>query len=464
MYINTNGHIVAAPMAHYLVMNSSRFLYSHDTCKLPVHGLDSIVKDNNMVLNFRNIGGKQVPYHESMNYYFRSPKLQNTSFYQFFRDMKLMTYTKAREEGIDDCECYPFMEEHPCHSIQIAVCRKRKCVPVFPWQWLGPTKNFTTSLSQPYTKTDPDYQSKEEYTYKFMLLFLPFRSNQDLMLNGSYQLKWQEAYRNGLFPDSMIEIANNIQHIHNSLDSTIPPNEITMNTILEENGNMVQEEKNHTACDDFLTNIAQFFLTASSNEQQYLTEETTTIDPMFSEKIFSQAKYKIPEGAPRLNLKSVIQFEEKETTECNSNETEASKRRFISEYSTLNTLASQNLLIQNQNTDQSQPWNSNAGNIVNATGTWESIVVWGENAQLDSEQQTAFEILAATYVLSFYDEANNDEQDNQEFLIRKNNLCQLARRNADSHTPLCLFVTGPAGSGKCKVMIFSPLKAIQNQF
>jgi hypothetical protein len=43
--------------------------------------------------------------------------------------------------------------------------------------------------------------------------------------------------------------------------------------------------------------------------------------------------------------------------------------------------------------------------IVNANGTWQSILKWGKNEGLDDDQQKAFEILAATYVLTFSDEA-----------------------------------------------------------
>jgi hypothetical protein len=454
MYINTSSHIVAAPMAHYLALNSSRFLYSHDTCQLPVHGLDNIIKDRNMELSFRNIGGKQVPYHESMNYYFRSLKLSNTCFYEYFRDMEFMSYTTADQHGIDECDRYPFTEEHPCYIISLAVRRKRKCIPVFPWQWLGPTMNFSTTLLQSVMETDPDYHVKEEYAYKFMLLFLPFRSNQDLMLNGNYQLRWQQANNDGLFPDAMIAIANNIQNIHNSLNATNPPNAITMDTILEESVDLVQEEKSHTTCDDFLTNIAQFFLDTSSTDQPQLTEEITTIDPMFQKEIFRGAKYKFPENSEILNLNSVIQFDESAAMNSDSSEVVTFSSHFVSEYSMLNTLASQNLLIVNQEENQGQATENIGRNIVNATGTWESIVVWGKNAKLDTEQQTAFEILTATYVLTFYDEANSDdEQDCQEFILRKTGLCHLARRNIGSQIPLCLFVTGPAGSGKCKFIV-----------
>ena len=36
---------------------------------------------------------------------------------------------------------------------------------------------------------------------------------------------------------------------------------------------------------------------------------------------------------------------------------------------------------------------------VDANGTWQSISKWGKNEGLNKEQQTAFEILAAKYVI-----------------------------------------------------------------
>jgi hypothetical protein len=42
---------------------------------------------------------------------------------------------------------------------------------------------------------------------------------------------------------------------------------------------------------------------------------------------------------------------------------------------------------------------------INANGTWQSMLKWGENEGLDDDQQTAFERLASTYALTFSDEA-----------------------------------------------------------
>jgi hypothetical protein len=117
----------------------------------------------------------------------------------------------------------------------------------------------------------------------------------------------------------------------------------------------------------------------------------------------------------------------------------------------LNTLAMQTTISRSQ-ADEEDP-NAPEKAIICANGSWQSISKWGENDGLDEEQQTAFEILVATYVLSFYEEAtvvSVNPESYEEFIEKKNGLRQLARRNPDNEDPLCMFITGPAGAGKCK--------------
>jgi hypothetical protein len=45
---------------------------------------------------------------------------------------------------------------------------------------------------------------------------------------------------------------------------------------------------------------------------------------------------------------------------------------------------------------------------VDASRSWKSILAWGGRANLDPEQQIAFESLAATYVLTFLEEGDID--------------------------------------------------------
>ena len=68
------------------------------------------------------------------------------------------------------------------------------------------------------------------------------------------------------------------------------------------------------------------------------------------------------------------------------------------------------------------------------------------------QQQCAFEIMSATYVLTFYEQAKYDVDliSTESFETQKKQLCILARRDPSSEKPLRMFVTGPPGAGKCK--------------
>ena len=81
-----------------------------------------------------------------------------------------------------------------------------------------------------------------------------------------------------------------------------------------------------------------------------------------------------------------------------------------------------------------------------------NLLLPGGNENFDDEQQIAFKILAATYVLTFYDDAQNDLEVDTTFQENKQNLCHLGRRQMIVHGPLRMFVTGMVGAGKCKFL------------
>ena len=111
--------------------------------------------------------------------------------------------------------------------------------------------------------------------------------------------------------------------------------------------------------------------------------------------------------------------------------------RFVTSVTALNSLVYQTLLDEG-NSDNPNP-------TANATGTMESILQWAANDKLDANQQTAFEILAATYVLTFHEDATGTEE-----LLQTAKLKKMARRKVNCSRKLCMFLTGPAGAGKCK--------------
>ena len=431
-------------MAHFMAKNGSRFRYSHDLCFVSVHAMDSLLQNNDMQMGFRKVDGKQVHFHAVMNYYYRPTAFEHYCLYEFYSKMKFILRTEADETRQ---ECFEFTTSHPLHSTTVVVYREHPCIPVFPSSWLGSTKGFVTSLmNEGADESNPDYEQKEVYAYKFMILFMSFRSVADFTLEGSYQRQWKAAFDHEAFSDAMIEIAENIQTIHNSLDASLTPNFLSNRTVLQE-----IDKSNEDKCtipDDYLTSIGDFF--ASSSGTCNLTEDANHIDPSFCEKVFESTDTQEEDGAG-LVLQDVFSYSDLDGILPEHAKERHNFIRFQTTIEQLNSLCLSQQVLQGFSDITTETF-------IKATGSCESIELWGLRAKLDQEQLTAFEIIAASYVLSFYEGAEPSEEfnyDNADFKYGKERLCKLARQREKSKKPLRMFITGGGGAGKCKLKYFN---------
>ena len=450
MYTHTSGHIIGAPLAHYNALNESRFTFSHDQSYLPVHGLEGILKEQDVIMRFRKLNGKQVGFHKGFNYLYRPKEMEHMSAYTFYSETEFVNISTARKEAI---EYFEYTEKHLFISKEAVRYRTMKVIPTFPWNWLGSTKSFLTSIFHPTNATEIDYRRKQEYAFRFMLLFVPFRSKEDMEIDGCYQNALQRAHKEDRITGEMIQIADNIQTIHNSLSSGIPENTLSAETALVqvdgfENKNEDDDENNY---DELLASIGELYAVSTNGDG--LNADSETVDIQFGNKHFEET------SCSNTELETVIESSNQEETDGNARQQPYPEERFRTTTNNLNTLALRTTITRSQTNDDP---NATEKEIIDANGTWQSIAKWGENDGLDGEQQTAFEILAAMYVLSFYEEARVEAENYLEFDEKKNGLCKLARRDRNNEQPLCMFITGAAGAGKCKSnwkRVHSPLKS-----
>ena len=97
--------------------------------------------------------------------------------------------------------------------------------------------------------------------------------------------------------------------------------------------------------------------------------------------------------------------------------------------------------------------------LCDANGSAKSIIKWGCKCNLDNHQRCAFEVIMASFVLTYFKDAgkNNEEmttRDNQsrtKFVRERKLLCQLAELSNDTEQLICC-LHGPAGSGKSTVI------------
>jgi len=452
---HTCSHIVAAPMAHYLAINGSRFQFSEEHDFLPAWGLENILLDRPMVMGFRNVKGKQVPQHAAMDYLHRPKDLEELPPYEFYSHYERATKPKGKT---DETNYLSFRDDHPLCSVMVCVKRKKPVVPVFPWNWLPNAKKLGSSFLEDFPpQTADNFAVREQHALRFMILFTAYRSKADLVASGTHQDRLRQKLLNAEIDPEMILIADNIQAIYDSLEAGRPENMLTAGTWGPEaddiEGSNKEDNKEDSSFEDMLAQIGAYM--ASTSEGQVLTEEAIDLTPeCIPCKKEPESEPGEPGTEPPQELQGVFSISQEghnaEAPTANEHAT-----RFRSTTSELNSYFSSSFCTENPEYNPDNQENPGKKYVVEATGTWESIVAWAKNEGLDAEQETAFEILAAAYVLSFVDEAEDDldnQNDKEQFRNRRDALRKLARQKEPS-SPIRLFVTGPAGAGKSKVLL-----------
>ena len=97
--------------------------------------------------------------------------------------------------------------------------------------------------------------------------------------------------------------------------------------------------------------------------------------------------------------------------------------------------------------------------LCDANGSAKSIIEWGCKCNLDNHQRCAFEVITASFVLTYFKDAgkNNEEMTTHDnpsrtkFVRERKLLCQLAKLSNDTEQLICC-LHGPAGSGKSTVI------------
>lgn len=444
IYAQTSAHIVAAPMAHFLALHESRFRYSHDTDFLPVIGIENFLLEQNTTGTIRMHNGKAIWYHKAMDYIFRPIQLEHMNMHQLCRMTKAMRKYEASKLGIPEHEQYAFTEEHPFMESYCIIYRLKDCVPSFPWNWLGSTAEFEIPLTVSVEPTHKTFAAREEYCRRILMLFVPFRALRDLQheRTSTFQLAFANMVQSKQIPDEMERIANNIQDIHNSIRVTMPTNMLTDITYLvdEEETNAVMRNLASTADQELhLQTMIAGILAETEHFPNALTSSATELEPKFL-KIYENLPMRDFDhtGEKSRVIPDTVVYENiKLTAEPEPNYSQSQSSRFITSVVTLNTLVLQTLIVAHDR--------PNHNRTKNATGSVASIIRWCENDHLDTNQQIATEIMVATYVLTFHEDATGHD-----CLEETEGLKKLARQRPNTNDRLRMFITGPAGAGKCK--------------
>jgi 6-pyruvoyl-tetrahydropterin synthase len=421
-------------MAHYITLHDSRFRRSHDHSFVPVFGLEKFLDDEEMVMTFKKVGKQQKAVHRYMDFTYRPAAFEDMCAYQFFEEIEVDYKAKFPK----DKESFELQEAHPMAETKVAIYRQCEAVPVFGWSWLPSTEGLGPLL-EPVSETHPFWAKREEYCKRFLILFYPFRDRGDL-LSGDVA-NYQEKFR-AVIPDideRMLEVANNIQNISNSLKSKMPGNILLDSTDLEEEIAADKEHQSNGEDNDYtnlLSDMQSYLTSIGGDGSDNMTEEATAFEPNFATYTNAGEVITSDEEAFAYINTTAIPADDENTN------TQKPERRWHTTTAELNTLlmTTRTVTTENQHTP--------------VDGSADSIIQYGRDRQLDPEQQLAFQIITATYVLTFFEEAVSDPIVNFPRVDEERAKLNLLAKplNPESTDHLRLFVTGPAGAGKSAIL------------
>ena len=466
--VGTTEHVVSAPMASYLVRNQSRFRYSHDFQYVPVRETIDILMNNltrdDLEMNVMGHNKGCFLSNQALHYIHRPKELNHMFMKEFFEEYEI----KKTGFKDDDDDCYNLdNRNHPGFGKQFIKKRKVPVLAQFS-HWVFPdTASFGASIWD-FTEHNVN-SSVESYCRAALVLFVPFRSVQDLTIDGSFFKKFKRLFKKKTFPEHMKETLNNVQMFYNSVRMPgieDPLCELAKKYEFEDNSCNCQEEDDEDDddlfFDGFLGDVTQ-------------REENSPNDDDFKEMSLHNMRKKGGRDCGFLNLashdlgtvpKCIKDSSSSEDlrkpfvyNECRGErrgEKRDREKKRLRDYATVEQLME--LIYTNRR--RVVVGEDEVESDVVANGSVESIIKWSEQEVLnmDEEQRLAFQIVTSAYVLTYYDEAHTESSTltkdrpraRKDFISEKKKLRRLSRMK--DKTPLRMFLDGAGGSGKSHVV------------
>lgn len=485
--VNTSQHVCAAPMAAYLVRNGSRFRFSEKFQYIPLREIIAIISSPS---NCDNIQMTVLPHmdgcfltNQALHYLFRNKDaaFDNLSLFSFFEEYEVVRRHRRISDSLENsAQTYSIDDmNHPGFNRQ--VCRKRgvhsKVLPQF-CHWSFPdTACFGGDL---FTMTRyPMREEVEEYCKVVLVLFHPFRTVADITIDGSFHRKFVDLYPfKQRVPLHIQNILTNVQMYYDSLRLPAREDPLRAQTTCFRNTEMPpladddMEEDNYDC--DVDGNIFQTFFLDNQPCQPLAAEHPLTSLSLTSLRTaghrgcgyqnlpsFAGVTPTLPSLTQRPNVATIPPtFIASSAVQLDVPRIASVQPNIMRDAPYIQTLM-QLTYDHTRRRLLSQPEQLPALNQIEATGTAHSIVLWSkhENINLDPEQQLAFQITTAAFVLTYHDDAiqghsvltRDMAQMQLHFNQERVKLLQLAQFTGNDPI-LRMFLDGPGGSGKSRVV------------
>ena len=178
-------------------------------------------------------------------------------------EMKRMTKEKIESNNIlvESKKTFNLLEEHPSHRCMVMSERSHYIVPCINSLNLLPDIADLHPLEE---TNDPNVISlREKYAAIVLLLFYPYRIQDDLEIDGSYWKNYRYVIDNNILSSKSLEVCQNIQDVsHNCSKLKQAEDELKLTTVFtphkeDNNKNMSNNEENTISVEDMADMLEQ---------------------------------------------------------------------------------------------------------------------------------------------------------------------------------------------------------------
>ena len=199
LYGHTSNNVLSSTMSAKLLADGERFNFSHDFMSIPLkHMIQWLDGEENLEFKLRKVKIDEGVYEHIQdmfinNIIYRPVELEHLGCYDMISKYELKRMTKEKIESneplVESKKSFNLVEEHPSHKSMVMSERTHYVIPCISSINLLP--NIAKLCQHEETYDEDIIDLREQYAKIVLLLFYPFCTQDDLLLNGSF---WKNIY------------------------------------------------------------------------------------------------------------------------------------------------------------------------------------------------------------------------------------------------------------------------------
>ena len=255
LYAHTSKNVLSATMARKLLSHGQRFQFSHDFINIPLKHLLQWLDDNchlDFKLKLVKTGDDTYEHVQDFfinNIIYRPVELEHYGCYDMMMHYELKKLNKKKidsgSKNVESKTTFNLVKEHPSHKYMEMSRRKHIIIPSINSINLLPNVALLDLQSGRTNNLFLTKNTRENYAKIILLLFYPYRMQEDLRHEGSYWKRYKLALSENKISKKSLQVIQNIQDCqHNCSKLKTATDDLEKTTVYDAHEDDYQKGRN----------------------------------------------------------------------------------------------------------------------------------------------------------------------------------------------------------------------------